>query len=224
MGLSRLRLVLLGARRGGFHEVAGGEKAGCHKEAESAKGKAHGVGLRGGLHVHELVDLRGVGPPGSRLVGKGAVAHERRGGLRSGSHIALVDARRGGLGREAARHGEEKEGSGERRAEGEPDAASGSLDAAGLLGLFAGHSAGYGIVRLGVDGAHAEAAEGHSGEQRSRHAVRVDAEGHERASNGDGDEPRPDDEARGKVRGELGQKGCQKEHRDARQEGEHAGL
>lgn len=70
MGLSRLRLVLLGARRGGFHEVAGGEKAGCHKEAESAKGKAHGVGLRGGLHVHELVDLRGVGPPGSRLVEK----------------------------------------------------------------------------------------------------------------------------------------------------------
>ena len=93
-----------------------------------------------------------------------------------------------------------------------------------MLGLFAGHSAGYGIVRLGVDGAHAEAAEGHSGEQRSRHAVRVDAEGHERASDGDGDEPRPDDEARGKVRGELGQKGCQKEHRDARQEGEHAGL
>ena len=63
MGLSRLRLVLLGARRGGFHEVASGEKAGCHKEAESAKGKAHGVGLRRGLHVHELVDLRGVGPP-----------------------------------------------------------------------------------------------------------------------------------------------------------------
>lgn len=62
MGLSRLRLVLLGARRGGFHEVASGEKAGCHKEAESAKGKAHGVGLRRGLHVHELVDLRGVGP------------------------------------------------------------------------------------------------------------------------------------------------------------------
>ena len=44
-GTFRLRLVLLGARRGGFHEVAGGEKAGCHKEAESAKGKAHGVGL-----------------------------------------------------------------------------------------------------------------------------------------------------------------------------------
>ena len=63
MGLSRLRLVLLGARRGSFHEVASGEKAGCHKEAESAKGKAHGVGLRRGHHVHELVDLRGVGPP-----------------------------------------------------------------------------------------------------------------------------------------------------------------
>ena len=38
------------------------EKARCHKEAESAKGKAHGVGLGGRLHVHELVDLRGVGP------------------------------------------------------------------------------------------------------------------------------------------------------------------
>ena len=133
-------------------------------------------------------------PPGSRLVGKGAVAHERRGGFRSGTHIALVDARRGGLGRESSRHGEEKEGPGKRGAEGEPYAAGGSLDSAGLLGLLARHRAGDGVVGLGVDGAHPEAAERHAAKQGRRHPVLLHALSHESARAGDGDKADADDE------------------------------